>query len=98
MMNKAMSQPRNRSHQDQPAKRPEAAVQQVTPRQVSWNDIGETFETMGKIGLAMAVGMSAAGLFCRLAEQGKVKVPTLSGLVLNRNAQTAVNEARSNNA
>jgi len=54
------------------------------PRQkATWDEIGDTFETMGKIGLAMAVGMSAAGLFCRLAEQGKVRVPTLSSLVLN---------------
>jgi len=53
-------------------------------REVTWNDIGDAFETMGKVGLAMAVGMSAAGLFCRLAEQGKVRVPTLSGLLVNR--------------
>lgn len=50
--------------------------------QVTWSDIGESFETLGKVGLALAVGMSAAGLFCRLAEQGKVRVPTLSNLVL----------------
>ncbi len=53
-------------------------------REVTWNDIGDAFETMGKVGLAMAIGMSAAGLFCRLAEQGKVKVPTLTGLLVNR--------------
>lgn len=52
---------------------------------ITWNELGESFEVMGKIGLAMAVGMSAAGLFCRLADQGKVKVPSLSSLVLNRN-------------
>lgn len=53
-------------------------------REVTWNDIGDAFETMGKVGLAMAIGMSAAGLFCRLAEQGKVRVPTLTGLLVNR--------------
>ena len=53
-------------------------------REVSWNEIGDAFETMGKVGLAMAIGMSAAGLFCRLAEQGKVRVPTLTGLLTNR--------------
>ena len=53
-------------------------------REVTWNDIGDAFETVGKVGLAMAIGMSAAGLFCRLAEQGKVRVPTLTGLLVNR--------------
>lgn len=49
----------------------------------TWSEIGEGFETLGKVGLAMAVGFSAAGLFCRLAEQGKVRVPSLSTLVLS---------------
>ena len=53
-------------------------------RPASWDEIGDAFETMGKVGLALAVGMSAAGLFCRLAQQGKIKVPTLSSLVVNR--------------
>lgn len=57
---------------------------------VTWNDIGDGFEVLGKVGLALAVGMSAAGLFCRLAEQGKVKVPSLSNLVLNRGEQGKV--------
>ena len=49
----------------------------------TWSEIGEGFETLGKVGLAMAIGFSAAGLFCRLAEQGKVRVPSLPGMVLN---------------
>lgn len=53
------------------------------PAVPTWNDIGEGFEIMGKVGLAMAVGFSAAGLFCRLAETGKVRVPSLSSLVVN---------------
>lgn len=48
----------------------------------SWGEIGEGFETLGKVGLAMAIGFSAAGLFCRLAEQGKVRVPNLAHLAL----------------
>ena len=50
--------------------------------QVGWGEIAESFEVLGKVGLALAVGMSTAGLFCRLAEQGKVRIPTLSTLVL----------------
>jgi hypothetical protein len=53
------------------------------PGPPSWSEIGESFETLGKVGLAMAIGFSAAGLFCRLAEQGKVKVPSLPAMVLN---------------
>lgn len=52
------------------------------PPAPTWSDIGESFETLGKVGLAMAVGFSAAGLFCRLAEQGKIKVPGLAAMVL----------------
>jgi hypothetical protein len=67
---------------------PQAVSKDTSKRNLAtWNDIGDGFETFGKIGLALAIGMSAAGLFCRLAEQGKVRVPTLSGLVLNRGDQ-----------
>lgn len=52
--------------------------------QPSWNELGESFETMGKLSLALAVGLSAAGLFCKLADQGKVKIPTLSSLMTSR--------------
>lgn len=50
----------------------------------TWDEIGESFETMGKVGLAMAIGFSTAGLFCRLAQQGKVRVPSLTGMLLQR--------------
>ena len=56
-------------------------------RPATWEQIGDSFETMGKIGLAMAVGMSAAGLFCRLADQGKVKIPSLSKLLLDKSTE-----------
>ncbi len=67
-----------------------AAEKPVAP---TWDEIGESFETLGKVGLAMAIGFSAAGLFCRLAEQGKVKIPNLSSLLLPRSGET--NPARS---
>ena len=51
---------------------------------VTWNEIGEGFEVLGKISLALALGLSAAGLFCRLAEQGKVRVPSLSAMMLQQ--------------
>jgi len=38
-----------------------------------WHAIGDAFETMGKIGLAMTVGFTAAALFCRWADQRKLK-------------------------
>ena len=40
-----------------------------------WEVLGDTFETMGKIGIAMTVGFTAAALFCRWADQKKLKVP-----------------------
>lgn len=48
----------------------------------SWNELADGFETMGKVGIALAVGFSAAGFFCRMAEQGKVKMPSLPSLLL----------------
>ena len=57
-------------------------------RPVTWGEVGDAFESMGKIGLAMAIGLSAAGLFCRLADQGKVRVPNLAGMVLGREPET----------
>ncbi|MFA5504445.1 MAG: hypothetical protein WC314_15320 [Vulcanimicrobiota bacterium] len=53
-------------------------------RPPTWDELGETFETMGKLSLALAVGMSAAALFCRLAEQGKIRVPSVSTLLVNQ--------------
>ena len=58
------------------------------PAAPTWDEIGEGFETLGKVGLAMAVGFSAAGLFCRLADQGKVKIPSISSLLLPRPTDT----------
>ena len=71
--------------EDKPQKRPSESVVLPNKTQVTWGEIGESFEAMGKIGLALAVGMSAAGLFCKLADQGKVRIPSISDLVLPRN-------------
>lgn len=49
----------------------------------SWKEIGDSFDSMSKIGLALAIGLSAAGLFCRLADQGKVRVPNISSVMLD---------------
>jgi hypothetical protein len=70
------------------------ALERYQSRPVTWDEIGDAFETMGKVGLAMAVGMSAAGLFCRLAQQGKIKVPTLSGMMVNRGEQPKSDKRR----
>lgn len=42
-----------------------------------WRAIGEAFETMGKVGLAMTVGFTAAAFFCRWAEQRKLKTSSV---------------------
>ena len=46
-----------------------------------WEVIGETFEAMGKVGLAMTVGFTVAAAFCKLVESGKVRIPKASTLV-----------------
>lgn len=61
------------------------ALGQASP---SWSEISEGFETLGKVGLAMAVGFSAAGLFCRLADQGKIRIPGLANLLLKQAPDT----------
>lgn len=68
-----------------------AAEKPVAP---TWDEIGESFETLGKVGLAMAIGFSAAGLFCRLAEQGKVKIPNLSSLLLPRPGEPTTRQSK----
>lgn len=70
-----------------PTKAPPDSVASRRGEQPSWDEIADGFETLGKVGLALAIGMSAAGLFCRLAEQGKVRVPSLSSLVVGRAAE-----------
>lgn len=48
-------------------------VPQTPGRPSEWEAIGEAMETMGKIGLAMTVGFTAAALFCRWADQKRLK-------------------------
>jgi len=47
------------------------------PPNDDWQILGETFEVMGKVGLALTVGFTAAAVFCRLADQRKLKVPAI---------------------
>jgi hypothetical protein len=42
-----------------------------------WEVLGDTFEAMGKVGLALTVGFTAAAVFCRWAERRKLKAPSL---------------------
>ncbi|MFN8609236.1 MAG: hypothetical protein U0931_16990 [Vulcanimicrobiota bacterium] len=46
-----------------------------------WEAIGEAMETMGKIGLAMTVGFTAAALFCRWADQKKLKTSAVKQVI-----------------
>lgn len=48
----------------------------------SWIELGQSLEVMTKVSLALAVGFSSASIFCRLADQGKVRLPHLIDLVL----------------
>lgn len=60
----------------------------------TWDELGDQFETMGKIGVALAVGFSAAGLFCKLAHQGRVKIPSMTSLLLNPDADVTKNSSK----
>ncbi|HIB67660.1 MAG TPA: hypothetical protein EYO33_21810 [Phycisphaerales bacterium] len=63
-------------------------------RPVTWGEVGDTFESMGKIGFALAIGLSAAGIFCRLADQGKVRVPNLAGMILAKESSVDSKDKR----
>jgi len=52
------------------------SLQVATPPEAEdWAVLGDTFEAMGKVGLALTVGFTAAAVFCRWADQRKLKVP-----------------------
>lgn len=46
-----------------------------------WQAMGEVFEGMSKVGLALTVGFTVAAAFCRLVESGGARVPDLLGVV-----------------
>ena len=46
-----------------------------------WEEIGEAFETAGKISLALTVGLAAAALFCRWADQRKLKASSVKQVI-----------------
>lgn len=53
-------------------------VQEQRPQTVDdWEVLGDTFEAMGKVGLALTVGFTAAAVFCRWAERRKLQAPSL---------------------
>lgn len=54
-------------------------VQEGRPQaEDDWQVLGDTFETMGKVGLALTVGFTAAAVFCRWAERRKLKAPSVT--------------------
>ena len=69
------------SLQPQPPQTRSLEVRGQKPAQDDWEVLGDTFESMGKIGLALTVGFTAAAVFCRWAEQRKLKVPAMREMV-----------------
>jgi hypothetical protein len=67
------------SLQPQPTQPRSLEVRQKPPD--DWEVLGDTFEAMGKIGLALTVGFTAAAVFCRWADQRKLKVPAVAEMV-----------------
>lgn len=49
--------------------------------QTDWQILGDSFEAMGKVGLAMTVGFTVAAAFCKLIDSGRVKLPKAENLV-----------------
>lgn len=52
------------------------AFRRLTPEE-EWRALGNAFEGMCKAGLALTIGFSVAAMFCRMVEQGKVRLPDL---------------------
>lgn len=57
-----------------------------------WQILGETFESMGKVGLALTVGFSAAAVFCKAVDSGKLKVPSVMSLMAQANTSSEKDE------
>lgn len=66
---------------DVPVRRSPEQLTEATRPPSDWLAIGEAMETMGKIGLAMTVGFTAAALFCRLADQKKLKASAVKKVI-----------------
>lgn len=61
-----------------------------------WQVLGDTFEALGKAGLAMTVGFSVAAVFCKLVDNGKIKLPNLISLLAASQAEPKAPEGRNN--
>ncbi len=59
-----------------------------------WQVLGDTFEALGKAGLAMTVGFSVAAVFCKLVDTGKIKLPNLITLMAASQQEPKVPEGR----
>lgn len=75
-----MSEPREKENQEKPvlASRPGALVRDSAE---DWQVLGDTFEAMGKAGLAMTVGFSVAAVFCKMVDSGKIKLPNMLAML-----------------
>ncbi|MEW6277505.1 MAG: hypothetical protein AB1758_02700 [Candidatus Eremiobacterota bacterium] len=59
-----------------PAEQPNTALAPQR-RPDDWQALGEAFEAMGKAGLALTIGFTVAATVCKLAQQGRLKLPDL---------------------
>lgn len=62
-----------------------------------WQVLGDTFEALGKAGLAMTVGFSVAAVFCKLVDTGRIKLPNLVDLLANSQAERSPEPRNSSN-
>lgn len=54
-----------------------------------WQVLGDTFEALGKAGLAITVGFSVAAAFCKMVDSGKIKLPNVLGMLVTAQEQEA---------
>ena len=77
-----------------PSPSPTMSLSGQQPKQSDWEVLGETFDAMGKVGLAMTVGFTVAAAFCKLVDSGKLKIPkpdSLVQMVLNQETPASRN-------
>lgn len=68
------------SQEQQITRQSEQAVTRHDPSQ-DWQVLGDTFEALGKAGLAVTVGFSVAAAFCKMVDSGKIKLPSVLSLL-----------------
>ncbi len=78
-----MTEPKSQKDEPQVSQPPEARP----PSPPTWKELSDGFEALGRVGLAMAVGFSAAGAFCRLVDKKAIRLPSVSSLLLSASAE-----------